>query len=72
MPAHRQVEVVTAASGIPVWERMAGLTKMMYAMVMNVVRPARISVRQVVWWDAKPKYLSRRETIVCRAAVDLV
>ncbi len=27
--AQRQVLVVTAARGIPVWERMAGFTKMM-------------------------------------------
>jgi hypothetical protein len=63
MAAHRQVEVVTAASGIPVWERMAGFTKTMYAMVMKVVRPARTSVRHVVWWAAKPKYRSRRVSI---------
>ena len=47
-PAQRQVAVVTAARGMPVWERMAGLTKMMYAMVTKVVRPASVSVRQVV------------------------
>jgi hypothetical protein len=34
--------------GIPVCERMDGLTKMMYAIVINVVIPATISVRQVV------------------------
>jgi hypothetical protein len=28
-----------------------------------VVSPARISVRHVVLWDAKPKYVSRRESI---------
>jgi len=60
MAAQRQVEVVTAARGMPVWERMAGLTKMMYAMVMKVVRPATISVRHVVLWAAKPKCFSRR------------
>jgi hypothetical protein len=39
---------VTAAIGMPEAERMAGLTSTMYAMVRNVVMPARISVRQFV------------------------
>jgi hypothetical protein len=47
--AQRQVLVVTAARGMPVCERMAGFTKMMYAIVMKVVRPARSSERQVAW-----------------------
>jgi hypothetical protein len=39
---------------------MEGLTKTMYAIVMKVVRPARISVRQPVCNDAKSKYASAR------------
>ncbi len=46
--AHKHVAATTAASGIPVSCRIAGFTKMMYAMVMKVVHPARISVRQFV------------------------
>ena len=57
--AQRQVAAVTAASGMPVCERMLGFTKMMYAIVMNVVRPASASVRQLVFSRAKPKYRSR-------------
>ena len=53
--AQRQVAMVTAARGMPVFARMAGFTKMMYAIVMKVVRPARDSVRQVVWCSAKRK-----------------
>src|SRR6185437_11419323 len=37
---------------------MDGLTKTMYAIVMKVVNPARISVRQSVCNDAKSKYCS--------------
>src|ERR1039458_9403539 len=47
MAADKHVAAVTAASGIPVSCRIAGLTKTMYAIVMNVVQPARISVRQL-------------------------
>ena len=42
--AERQVAAVTAASGMPVSWRMAGLTKTIYAIVMKVVKPARTSV----------------------------
>ena len=45
--AEMHVAAVTAASGMPVSCRMAGLTKTMYAIVMKVVNPARISVFQV-------------------------
>ena len=58
--AQRQVAMVTEARSMPVWARMEGFTKMMYAIVMNVVSPARISVRHVVLWAAKPKCCSRR------------
>ncbi len=56
--AQRQVAAVTAAMGMPVWERMEGFTKMMYAIVMKVVSPARVSVRQLVRSWAKWKYFS--------------
>src|SRR5437868_3033117 len=69
-PAQRQVAVVTAAIGIPVWASIDGFTKMMYAIVTNVVRPAIISIRQFVLWSAKPKYRSRRESIEHTLAVD--
>ena len=38
----------TPPRGMPAWERMFGLTARMYAIVMNVVTPATISVRTVV------------------------
>src|SRR5208283_4306931 len=38
--------------------RIAGLTKTMYAIVMNVVKPARISVRQSAFSAANSKYRS--------------
>ena len=53
--AQRQVAMVTAAMGIPVSARIEGFTKMMYAIVINVVSPARISVRQSVACSAKWK-----------------
>src|SRR5262249_981227 len=40
--------------------RIAGFTKMIYAMVTNVVAPARISVRQLVFSSRNWKYRSRR------------
>ena len=46
--AETQVAAVTAASPIPVSWSTAGLTKMMYAIVIKVVKPARISVLQLV------------------------
>src|SRR5580765_4690101 len=60
MAAERQVAAVTAASGMPVSCRMAGLTKTIYAIVMKVVKPARISVFQSAPRVLKSKYLSRR------------
>src|ERR1700691_3419440 len=45
---------------MPVSCRMAGFTKMMYAMVTNVVDPARISVRQLAPSSRNSKYRSRR------------
>ena len=48
---------------MPVCDSIAGFTKMMYAIVMNVVRPASNSFRHVVWCAAKPKYRSRRVRI---------
>ena len=53
--AERHVAAVTAPKGMPASCRIAGLTKTMYAIVMNVVMPARISVRQLVrsWRNSK-------------------
>ena len=47
MAADRQVAAATAGTGIPASLRMPGFTNTMYAMVRNVVAPARISVRQL-------------------------
>src|SRR5271165_2306502 len=58
--AHKHVAATTAASGIPVSLRIDEFTKMMYAMVTNVVHPARISVRQLVFRLANSKYRSQR------------
>src|SRR5215467_9230053 len=58
--AERHVAAVTAVNGMPASCRMEGLTKTMYAIVMNVVSPARISVRHVVLRAAKSKYSSAR------------
>ncbi|MNY50135.1 hypothetical protein D3C86_1856180 [compost metagenome] len=46
--AARQVATNTASRSMPVEDRMSGLTKMMYDIVRNVVRPATISVLAVV------------------------
>src|SRR5690606_20869809 len=46
--AARQVATNTALRSMPVEDRMSGLTKMMYDIVRNVVRPATISVRALV------------------------
>ncbi len=46
--AATQVATNTASRSMPVSARMLGLTKAMYAMVRNVVTPARISRRTVV------------------------
>src|ERR1700691_4395680 len=61
--AQRQVAMVTEARSIPVCARMEGFTKMMYAIVMKVVAPARISVRQLVLCSAKWNQASRRVRI---------
>ena len=62
-PATRQVEVRTASNGSP-WParpgtpanpRIAGFTKMMYDITMNVVRPATVSRARVVPFSAKRK-----------------
>src|ERR1700730_2793140 len=58
--AAKQVAAVTAAIGIPASNRMDGFTKTMYAIVMNVVAPARISVRQFVPRESNSKYRSAR------------
>src|SRR5437764_3003360 len=58
--AEIQVAAVTAASGIPASCKIAGFTKTIYAIVMKVVNPARISVRQVALSGLKSKYCSRR------------
>jgi hypothetical protein len=49
-PAATAVAKNTAFLSIPVTERIFGLRNRMYAMVMNVVIPASISVRTVVWF----------------------
>ena len=53
--ADRHVAATTAVNGIPVSRRIVGFTKTMYAIVMNVVAPARISVCQLVpsAWNSK-------------------
>src|SRR5262245_41611228 len=53
----------TAPKSMPVVERTAGWTKMMYDIVMNVVSPARISVRIVVRDAVRRKVLSRSAVI---------
>lgn len=59
--AERQVAVVTAPKSIPVFipnivpDNTAGCTKMMYAIVKNVVSPASTSVRTVVWCSESRK-----------------
>src|SRR4051812_23168256 len=59
--AERHVAAVTAASGIPASARIDGFTKMMYAIVVKVVIPANISVRQSAPSCLNPKYCSRRK-----------
>jgi hypothetical protein len=44
----RHVAVMRAPKGIPAFCRIPGFTKIMYAMVINVVIPARTSVRTSV------------------------
>src|ERR1700744_950367 len=53
--ATRQVATNTASLGMPASPRIAGLTKMMYAIVRKVVRPASSSVRRLVPASSKPK-----------------
>src|SRR4051812_38876044 len=60
-PATRQVEVSTASNGrpsgcragTPANPRIAGFTKMMYDMTMNVVMPATVSRARVVPFSSK-------------------
>ncbi len=46
--AQKHVAATTALKGMFASRRIDGFTKMMYAMVTNVVAPARTSVRQFV------------------------
>src|SRR3954451_24065978 len=70
--AERQVAAVTAARGMPVSCSIDGFTKTMYAMVTDVVKPARISVRQVAPSALKSKYCSsrRRRGMVLHCSFD--
>ncbi|OQA21254.1 MAG: hypothetical protein BWY60_00753 [Actinobacteria bacterium ADurb.Bin346] len=59
MPAPRHVDTTAASKGMPVappLERIAGLTNIMYAIVMNVVTPATISRLTVVFLSWNLKY----------------
>jgi hypothetical protein len=59
IPAPRQVETTAASKGIPVappLESIAGLTNIMYAMVINVVTPATISRLTLVFLSWNLKY----------------
>src|SRR5450830_110758 len=58
--AATQVATKTESFGIPASPRMDGLTKMMYAIVRKVVRPASSSVRTVVPLSLSLKNLSRK------------
>src|ERR1044072_4113022 len=66
-PATRHVDAATAlvgspmssSPGIPTKPRIAGFTKMMYAMTMKVVTPAAVSRRIVVPFSLKRKNRSR-------------
>jgi hypothetical protein len=62
-PATRQVDVRTASNGNPAPSRprIAGFTKMMYDMTMNVVTPAIVSVPSVVRFSRKRNCRSRTE-----------
>jgi len=44
------VAVIDGPAGMPALFRIAGLTTMMYDMVVNVVSPARISRRKLLPW----------------------
>ena len=57
-PADRHVAVITAPTGMPASARIDGLTKMMYAIVRNVVKPAAISRAQDVPSSSNEKYRS--------------
>jgi hypothetical protein len=46
--AETQVAIIADPKSIPVCEIIAGLTKMMYAIAMNVVIPATVSVLMFV------------------------
>src|SRR5215813_8299306 len=58
------VAVMTAPKSMPVVERTAGCTKMMYDIVMNVVSPASSSVRIVVREAVRWKVFSSRWRII--------
>ena len=58
--AEIQVAAVTAARGMPASCRIWGFTRTMYAIVMNVVTPARHSVFQFVPRCWNSKYASSR------------
>src|SRR5262245_34053912 len=58
-----QVAARTAPKSMPVLERTAGCTNMMYDIVMNVVRPASSSVRTVVRHSDNLKVLSKKSCI---------
>jgi hypothetical protein len=68
-PATRHVDVRTPSNGrpassrpgIPAKPRIAGFTKMMYDMTMNVVTPAIVSVPSVVRFSRNRNCRSRRE-----------
>ena len=62
MAAEIQVASIIAPVSMPVVPRMEGLTKMMYAIVKKVVRPATISVRTVVLFSFNLKK-SFRDTV---------
>src|SRR6185436_12013555 len=59
--ATRMVATVLGPAGNPAKDRIAGLTTMMYAIVVNVVRPPRISVRALdprAWTRKKSRAMS--------------
>ena len=56
--AARQVATSTAPASIPVPAKICGFTKMMYAMVRKVVKPATTSRRTVELRCSSSKYLN--------------
>ena len=59
-PTERQMAVVTAATGLAVSANIKKVTKMMWAIVRNLVQPARISVRQFVLKWASSSYFANK------------